>query len=58
MRLGIDVGSKTIAVLPLLLPNYMPSQNGLPSLLARLADIMQQPGGAQNVEAIAEVHIH
>ena len=55
VRLGIDAGSKTITALPLLLPNYMPSQAGLPSLLAELAQILQQPGGAQDVEGIAEV---
>ena len=56
MRLGIDESSRTVTALPLLLPNYMPSQNGLPSLLAGLADILQQPDGAQDVEGIAEVH--
>lgn len=56
MRLGIDGATKTVTALPLLLPNYMPNQAGLPSLLAGLADILQQPGGgAQDVEGIAEV---
>ena len=55
MRLGIDESSRTVTALPLLLPNYMPSQNGLPSLLVGLADILQQPGGVQDVEGIAEV---
>ena len=55
MRLGIDESNRTVTALPLLLPNYMPNQNGLPSLLAGLANILQQPGGAQDVEGIAEV---
>ncbi|CAL5222516.1 g4891 [Coccomyxa viridis] len=54
MRLGIDESNRTVTALPLLLPNYMPNQNGLPSLLAGLANILQQPGGAQDVEGIAE----
>ena len=55
MRLGIDKSSRTVTALPLLLPNYMPSQNGLPTLLAGLANILQQSGGALDVEGIAEV---
>ena len=53
---GIDMVANTVRAVPLLLPNYMPSQEGLPALLVGLADILQQPAGAQDVEGIAKVY--
>jgi len=55
MKLGLDVGNKTVTALPLLLPDFMPCQKGLPTFLARLAGILRQPAGAQDVEGMAEV---
>ncbi len=53
--LGIDVASRALTALPLLLPAFMPSQRGLPTLLNRLAAIMRQSGGPDDVEGQAEV---
>lgn len=55
LGLGIDVASKSLTALPLLLPDFMPSQRGLPMFLARLAEVLKQPAGRQNIEGIAKV---
>jgi hypothetical protein len=53
--LGIDVASRALTALPLLLPAFMPSQRGLPTLLMRLAEILRRPSGPDDVEGQAEV---
>lgn len=55
--LGIDVASRALTALPLLLPAFMPSQRGLPTLLTRLAEILRRPSGPDDVEGQAEVGI-